>query len=152
MDKEPAQHDIEDTLELTEEAREEDFHFESDFRVTNPGLHRLHVKWAREDIRIARQAAEALWNQSRVSTAIIAENLWQSVKKTICRDAAWFEAAALEFMNPGHDIPVDDRIYAGEFLMKYLPPGKDLEGYITQKDGKFVFELIHQDESIEDAP
>ncbi|MDE2099642.1 MAG: hypothetical protein KGL39_20485 [Patescibacteria group bacterium] len=70
--------------------------FQSDNR-DNPGLHRLHVRWAYENLRIAKDAIDALNDRSQVSATIMAGALNDAMQVEIKRDAACFEAAALLF-------------------------------------------------------
>lgn len=119
--------------------------FKSDHR-DNPSLHQLYVGWARESLQIAHAACQELWDQSRWPASDIAAAMWEKVRQHIRTDAAWFEAAALEFMQPGGNTDQDFRIYAGESL-RNLPAG-EYTGYLQEKDGKLYFELSDVEEVV----
>lgn len=112
--------------------------FENDHRE-NPGLHQLYVNWAREDISIARDMCRQLWDQSRWSASLIASAAWAQVQKLIETDAAWFEAAALEFASAEATPLLDRRIHVGSSLFG-LEPGT-YPVYLTEQNGKVVVEL-----------
>lgn len=69
--------------------------FETDYRVSNPGLHKLYVGYALETILVAKKACKKLYAQSRWPASALAGTLWEQVQEEMLRDAAWFEAAAL---------------------------------------------------------
>lgn len=112
--------------------------FTSDYRTSNPKLHQLYVGWARETIQATTALCQTLWDQSRWPASDIATAAWEKLKEHIRTDAAWFEAAALEFMRDGEHID-SPRILVGDSL-RNIPPG-EYEGYIAERDGKLYFEL-----------
>lgn len=113
--------------------------FMSDHR-NNPKLHALYVSWARDSIQIINQACQQLWDLSRWPESDIASALWKNMKDHMETDAAWFEAAALEFMEPNAVMVARDfQIHVGESL-RNVPPG-EYTGHLEEKDGKLFFEL-----------
>lgn len=112
--------------------------FTTDYRVSNPKLHQLYVGWARETIQATTALCQTLWDQSRWPASDIATAAWEKLKEHIRTDAAWFEAAAIEFMKEGRDIH-SPQIFVGDSL-RSIPPG-DYEGHITERDGKLYFEV-----------
>lgn len=117
--------------------------FQVDHR-SNPKLHALHVGWARETIRETKRVCKSLWDQGRLQPSSIASAAWDEMVRTIKTDAAWFEAAALEFCNPDEIFVVDPTIHTGESL-RNLPPG-DYTGTIQERGGKLYFELEDHDD------
>lgn len=79
---------VESALDLLERP------FEVDHR-DNPGLHKLYVGYAVEDLTIIRKCVNKLFGLSRWPASIIASTLWGLAQEHIKRDAAYFEAAAL---------------------------------------------------------
>src|SRR5512143_3841206 len=71
--------------------------FDDDFRAINPRLHNHYVREAYEDLRLAKEAINALYKRSRVPASAMAEALHHAMVEEIERDAAFFEAAALLF-------------------------------------------------------
>lgn len=71
--------------------------FLSDFRQSNPNLHHLYVRWAYENLSLARRAAEELEARSQWPPSLWANNLRDSMREQIESDAAYFEAAAMLF-------------------------------------------------------
>lgn len=121
--------------------------FKNDHRH-KPGLHKLYVDWALEDLRICRDAMLELMGQSRWPANDIATAMWDRVRQTIREDAAWFEAAALLFAQELQDRNGPPKIFAGESL-RHLPPG-EFTGFITtDKSGRLVFE-VQQDGQAEE--
>lgn len=108
----------------------------SDFRATNPRLHRLYVANAREAIRLTRSFCEAMWERSRWPDSEIAQAAWAAIAEHAKTDAAWFEAAALEFLHQEEDVPFHfPRI---DVDMGDLPPG-EYTGHLEERDGILVF-------------
>lgn len=70
--------------------------FQQDHR-DNPALHNLYVRGAWEDLNIAKEACDRLWDQSRVPASIMAGALFKAMAEEITSSAAAFEAAALLF-------------------------------------------------------
>jgi len=73
--------------------------FVSDFRESNPKLHKLYVRHALETMVEAKAAADALNEHSRITSSIIAGAICKELRNFIETDAAYFEAAALLFMH-----------------------------------------------------
>jgi hypothetical protein len=73
--------------------------FKSDFRETNPKLHKMYVAWALHDLKIAQDAANELFDCSRFPASIIGGAIMEQVRQQVLSDAAWFEAAALLSVN-----------------------------------------------------
>jgi hypothetical protein len=69
--------------------------FESDFRVSNPGLHRLYVGYAYETMEITGRFTEELFDLSRWPASRFAGLVMDAQREEILKDAAWAEAAAL---------------------------------------------------------
>lgn len=69
--------------------------FEQDHRTSKPGLHNLHVRWAYEELKYARDAIDQLYGFSRFPASHWAAALQTQVRESILKDAAFFEAAAL---------------------------------------------------------
>lgn len=88
-------------LELTQEAEDDPPRytcpptFIRDFRQENPGLHKLYVRYALEELTVIKDFMETMYDFSRISSSILASHLMKEVQKEIMTDAAWFEAAAL---------------------------------------------------------
>lgn len=116
--------------------------FEIDHR-DKPGLHDLYVGYAREEIRIIKTCCDDLVSLSRWPASIIASNLWEMVRNNVATDAAWFEAAALEFAEfetpKSPDLQLD--------LLTALPPGT-YSGYLAHEDGRFRF-VVDRDQKVE---
>ena len=72
--------------------------FSEDFRTSNPGLHRLYVRWALETMAITDDALEELEARSQVQASTIAYAIRENIREECQRNAAWFEAAALRYI------------------------------------------------------
>ena len=69
--------------------------FESDYRRTNPKLHRLYLKWALEELEKVNQFIEEMSEFTRFTASVITSAVIEKVGHQIMNDAAWFEAAGL---------------------------------------------------------
>ena len=72
--------------------------FVSDFRVSNPALHQLYLGYAIETLDILREPLQELDDCSRVSACLIAGAIREAIRREAARDAAWFEACALQYL------------------------------------------------------
>jgi hypothetical protein len=61
----------------------------------NPGLHRLYVRYALEELEIINLFLKEMFKLSRVTASIIAGDVMRAKRELIMEEAAWFEAAAL---------------------------------------------------------
>ncbi len=125
-------------LEITDEPKKRPIKFQNDHR-DNEKLHQLYVGWARESLQVATAACRELWDQSRWPASDLAQAMWEKVCEHVRTDAAWFEAAALEFMEPMGSIVSDFNIRVGPTLAN-VPPG-EYTGHIEARNGKLYFEL-----------
>lgn len=100
---------------------------------SNPKLHQLYVGHARSAIRTTREFCEAMWGRSRWPDSDIASTAWAAVAQHCREDAAWFEAAALEFLHQEED-PLPNVVA----IVQDLEPGEYV-GHIEDRDGQLVF-------------
>ena len=59
----------------------------------NPKLHRLHVRWAMEELQVVNRAIEELYSFTRISATIMAGALAISKRERILEDEAFREAS-----------------------------------------------------------
>lgn len=72
--------------------------FNSDFRESNPALHKLYVGWALDALEIANEAIDQFDDMSLITSYFMAASLREEIRKNAFSDAAWFEAVALNAM------------------------------------------------------
>ena len=70
----------------------------------NPGLHRLYVGYAYEDLTEMMQFVENMLAFSRVNAMLTASLIQQEIQRLVKEDAAYFEAAAMLYAH----IPFED--------------------------------------------
>ena len=71
--------------------------FTQDYRTTNPGLHNLYVGYALETLEVCERFLEELNGHSRISSGVIAGDIYRHIRKNCETEAAWFEAAAIRY-------------------------------------------------------
>lgn len=134
--------------------------FTRDYRTSNRNLHDLYTAHARRALRIVKETVDTLYSHSRYPDADIASTLWSHVTELIKTDAAWFDAAALEFANPGEELSIDEdgdytdttdypEILRGvpitlDPAQTDLPPGV-YTGKLSEVDGKLIFTISFDD-------
>lgn len=69
--------------------------YESDFRKSNPALHRLYVEWAVNDLMVINQSLARLYAVSRICMLGAAAALQQERDKLVATSAAWADADVL---------------------------------------------------------
>jgi len=69
--------------------------FTNDYRLSNPRLHRLYVKWALQELEFINQFVEEMGNLHRHPASIFVTRVLEIAQENILNDAAWFEAAGL---------------------------------------------------------
>lgn len=71
--------------------------FTEDHRTSNPGLHNLYVGYALETMEACERFLEELNGHSRITSSIIAGDVYSNIRSECERSAAWFEAAAIRY-------------------------------------------------------